>query len=248
MPIVAIFSIGFLYLVATWLTASPGLVRQPDLQVAFRTSETSQQLTELGVLNVELRCSWLGKTITAKFEFDEMDGREPVEVASTTSCTGAGDLVSIKYGLLAGARENYPISMVNSELLALMSKAKIKPAVSGTNAGEAERVLSAKFQKSIATANFSQVAFICKKAGEPYEYYEDFAYRVAKRKGTLQLQTKCAAPNQNFIVHRVPAADYGPGEIRVTRVYVSDYNAPPVSVIAAAFGEYIQIPQPTIKF
>ena len=249
MPIIAaIFTVGLVYLGAFWPTLFPGVVPQPDLQVAFRTSEADRQLTELGILNVELRCSWLGKTITAKFEFDEMDGREPVEVASTTSCTGAGALVSIKYGLLAGARENYPISMVDSELLALMSKAKIKPAVRGTNASEAERVLSSKYKKSIASANFSQVAFICKKAGEPYEYYEAFAYRAAKRKGALQLQTKCAAPNQNFIVHRVPAADYGPSEIRVPRVYVSDYNAPPVSVIAAAFGEYIQITQPTIKF
>ena len=250
--IIAIFSVGFMYLAAFVLTSSPPMDSQPALSSAFEKSAAHDQLIKLGVSEVELRCSW--KTLYAKFEFADLDGREPVEVASTTPCTDAGPLVVVKYGYLARARENYSISMVNSEILTLLSKAKIKPAVYDTNTDETERVLSSKFQKAIADSHFNDAAFVCKKAGEPYEYYEDyedyedFAYRSSMRKGTRRLQTKCTAANQNFIVHRAPAADLGQRETATPLVYVRDYNAPPVSVIAAVFGEYIQGPQSAPKF
>lgn len=216
------------------------MVEQPTLTAAFHDSVARSQLSELGISKVHLYCSWPGKTLGARFEFSDLDGRATVEVAGTTHCTDSGQLVSIEYGFVRLARENYAISMVNSELLSLLAKAKIKTAVHDTNNTAAGNLLGAKFAKELANKNFGQVTFTCENAGEAYQYYEDRPYSAYRQKGTLQLNTKCVKAHQNFIVLRSPAADglsFKPGE---PLVYVHDFNSPPVSSVEAVFAEYIQ--------
>lgn len=217
-----------------------GLTEQPKLTRAFDGSPAREKLAELGVSGVQLHCNRFGKNIGARFEFDTMDGRAPVEVESKTKCSETGAMLRVTGRYLLAARENYDVSMVNSELLELMARAKIQPAVRNTSRAAAERVLSAKFQQAIASNQFGEVIFTCKNAGEPYQLYEltqSGTRRVANR---LELKTTCIKAHQNFTVARAAAADNVTGNLGLPLVYVDDYNAVPVSSIEAAFAEYIQ--------
>lgn len=242
MPIIfIIFSLAAVVLLEPILSLSSiGLSEQPKLTRAFVDSAAREKMAELGLSNIQLYCDRFDKHIGARFEFDSLDGRKPVAAAGETKCSETGAILTVKSSYLMAARENYDISMVNSELLKLMARAKIQPAVRDTSRAAAERVLSAKFRQAIASNQFGAAIFTCDKAGAPYRVYEHNPSGSRHANDRLVLKTTCVKAHQNFTVTRGLAADAVTVNVGMPLVYVEDYNAVPVSSIEAAFAEYIQ--------
>lgn len=228
--------------------SNAGLSEQPELARAYQRSETNSMLRKYGVRDVRLTCSWPGMKISGKFEFEVYDGREPVEVTGTTSCTKSGTLVHIEYWRIRAAQENYDSHLVDREVSALLAAGKIEPAVHNSDNKAAGLALTQKFLEPILASSFTNVTFSCDRAGAAYKYFELGEFGLSRSK-TGYLTTRCEKAHQNFIVMSSLEARYrSNGSLGPAVVFVEDYNAVPVARIEAAFGEYIAAKPVISKF
>ena len=204
------------------------------LAEALKETDLRERLTRLSVDGVELRCVRGSKKVEGTFQFERLEGREPVTVQGDTACTEPGLMLEWGRGWKTEwvrARENYTAELIGPELLRLAEKAALKPNTGNRDNPELALELQQEFGKPTELKSVDEVLFTCDEAGAPYQV----AARYTHSRSTLstELQSRCERAHQNFEI------DVTKNERGEVFFKLHQYNVLPASQVKAAYQEFV---------
>lgn len=194
--------LGFFIVFLFSLSISPSLPSQPILSSSFKESGYSKKLQELSINTLDITCE--NHLVTINIEFNHLEGRSPLNVATSTKCTKDGDMFhwgamfNSNDGYIA-ARENYNVNLIINLIKDTIEKNHLSINIYNQDIPELSDILKKKFDSATQEKRLKAVLFTCNKNGDFYSYKSELTYSRELKTGTLT--AVCNNAHQNFSIN-----------------------------------------------